>query len=93
MESTTRKDPKITLGQHLSTIMAVSYQSKNNSTIKSSCQLSIFEDRDAKVLDIWDCNILMSETNENKDFISGSIIAFNFSLDKSKLLKGSLRYL
>ncbi len=93
MESITRKNPKITLGQHLSTILAVSYESKNISTMKSSCQLSKFEGKDGKVLDIWDCKIHINESNENKEFISSSTIAFNMTLDKTKLIKGSLRCL
>lgn len=91
MESATRKNPKITLGQHLSTILAVSYNSDNISTLKSYCLLSKFEDNFGNVSDAWDCNLLINESNDKKEFISSSTIAFIISLDRLELVPGSLR--
>ena len=91
MESATRKNPEITLGQHLSTILAESYNSDNVSTLKSYCLLSKFEDNFGNVSDAWDCNLHINESNDKKEFISSSTIAFIISLDQLELVPGSLR--
>jgi len=51
MESITRKNPKKTLGQHFSFLLALSYDNNDISTIKSSCQLSKYESSDSKLLE------------------------------------------
>jgi hypothetical protein len=90
VKSMTRKNTAVTLGQHLATILSVSYETKNLVSIKSSCEMSK-DDSTGTVVDVWDCRLEMNESNQKGEFISSAMVAFNMSMDKSKLIKGSLR--
>ena len=90
MKSTTRENMDITLGQHLSTILSESYDTDNIVSLKSACSLSKYDNKGA-ITNIWDCKLEMKETDKKGEFISSSMVAFYISLDKSRLINGSLR--
>lgn len=91
MSSATRGSDDITLGEHLATILSVSYESNNTVALKSSCELSKFEEKTGKAIDAWDCKLEMLETNKAGEFISSAMVAFSISLDKTTMIHGSLR--
>lgn len=91
MSSATRNSNGITLGEHLATIFSVSYESNNTVALKSSCELSKVEEKTGKVIDAWDCKLEMLETNKAGEFISSAMVAFSISLDKTRMIYGSLR--
>ncbi|HEY5603111.1 MAG TPA: hypothetical protein VIM41_08395 [Gammaproteobacteria bacterium] len=90
MKSGTRKNVDVTLGQHLATLLSVSYETKNIVSLTSSCALSK-HDNSGVIVDAWDCKLEMNETNASGEFISSAMVAFTLSVDKSKFINGSLR--
>ncbi len=91
--SVTRKNSKITLGEHLSTILSTSYNSTAKNTIKSSCLLSKHEDANKNIVAIWDCKLEVNETKVSGEFISASMIAFGINAKNMKYQSGTLRCL
>ncbi|MGD8886430.1 MAG: hypothetical protein PVF34_12470 [Gammaproteobacteria bacterium] len=92
VKSMTRENTDITLGQHLATIMSLSHESDNRVTLASACSLSK-DDSSGKVVDVWDCKLEMNESDKAGTFISSAMVAFYLSLDKTKLINGSIRCL
>lgn len=82
-----------TIAEYMSLILSTSYNNKNTSKITSSCSLSKFDSSDNTVLGVWDCNVQVNETNQEFGFISSASIKFSMSLNKTRLLKGSIRCL
>lgn len=93
LQSTTRSDESITLGQHLATIMSLTYESDAIVTVSSSCAQSKHEDKNGGVIDIWDCKLEIMENSQDGQSISSSMIAFSTPLDKISVITGSLRCL
>jgi hypothetical protein len=88
--SVSRGAAEITLGQHVATILSVSYQTKNTVKLGASCEQSK-HDAIGGAIDVWDCKWEMNEENAKGEFISSAIVAFSVSLDKAKFIQGSLR--
>jgi len=86
-----RKNTPITLGHHLATVLSSSFESKNSVTVKTECTRSKHDLENKKIIEVWDCNINVLELNAKKKFISSSITAFAITLDKTKIVPGSLR--
>lgn len=93
MASATRAGTTLTLGQHLATVLSISHESKNAVTLQSSCAPSKHETESENVIDTWDCKIEVLEKNRENEFISSAMIAFSTTLDKTMMVKGSLRCL
>lgn len=91
--SATRNKNTITLGEHISTILSLSYENENLVSIKSSCELSKTEPSKGKIVDAWDCKLQINESNTDGEFISSATIAFDLSIDKEAILKKTLRCL
>ncbi len=91
MKSVAHQNSSISLGQHLSTVFSLSYETENTLTIKSSCDKSKFETSNKELIDIWDCKVEALEENVNKEFISSAVIAFATDLHKKSVISGSLR--
>lgn len=89
LKSTTRPG-QLTLGGHLATVLATSYGTRNTVNLKSECVASKYEAPDGSAKDGWECRIEMLETKKS-EFISSASIAFAVSLDRTKLIPGSLR--
>lgn len=89
--SATRKDTPITLGQHLATVLSVSYENPNTVQVKTSCTTTKHEDESHGVIDAWDCQLEVLEEDTKGEFISSSMIAFSTGKAKNRLLPGSLR--
>ena len=90
-KSFTRKSENLTLGEHLSTNLSVSYESDNQVGIKSSCERSKHDLSETDVIEVWDCKLEILETSKNGAFISSSMIAFASDIEKSKIISGSVR--
>lgn len=90
LKSTTRNDSNITLGQHLSTLFATSYNNSNRVVFTSTCARSKF-DKGKEAIDVWDCELNMNETRNQKEFISSATIKFSVPLNKRSVIPGSLR--
>lgn len=93
LTSVTRKNTKITLGNHLSTVLSTSYNTNTKNSISSSCSLSKHENKNKVIVDIWDCKLEVSEKNTKGDFISASMIAFGINTKSMKYQPGTLRCL
>lgn len=91
--SVTRKNSKITLGNHLSTILSTSYSSTTKNVISSFCSLSKHENKNKRVIDIWDCKLEIKETNNKGAFVSASMVAFGVNTKTMKYESGTLRCL
>lgn len=91
VKSFTRNGDNLTLGEHFSTNLSVSYESENQVGIKSSCSLSKHDFSETDVIEVWDCKLEILETSKNGAFISSSMIAFASDLKKSKIIAGSIR--
>jgi len=91
VKSFTRKNENLTLGEHFSTNLSVSYENDNKVKIKSSCSLSKHDLSEIEVIDVWDCKFEVLESSLSGEFISSSIIAFAINLGKSKIIPGSIR--
>ncbi|MCI0504762.1 MAG: hypothetical protein L0Z73_01490 [Gammaproteobacteria bacterium] len=89
--SATRNTDQVTLGQHLATILSVSYQSKNKVTLATNCTVSKYQVNKGKVIDVWDCALEMKETNPAGEFISSAMVGFYLTKDKFSLIKGGIR--
>jgi len=89
--SATRNTSEVTLGQHLATILSVSYQSNNIVSLSSSCSDSKYEASNAKLIDVWDCKFEMKESNPGGEFISSALVSFYLSKDTLSLIKGGIR--
>ena len=81
----------IKLYEQLALSFSVSYESRNNTMIKSSCAPSNFEKTPGHVIDVWECTVQINESNKSGEFVSSSTIVFDLTLDKKEFLKGSLR--
>ncbi len=79
------------LSDYLSDIFSLSYNSERNLSISSSCTASKYETSADGVQAMWDCQFEMNETDDSGEFVSSSMLAFGISLDKSKILKNTLR--
>lgn len=79
------------LSDYLSGIFALSYNAERTLSISSSCSASKYETSTDGVQAMWDCQFEMNETNSSREFVSSSMLAFGISLDKSKILKNTLR--
>lgn len=88
--SVSRGAAGITLGQHVATILSVSYQAKNTVKLGASCEQSKYEETGG-VVDVWECKFEMNEENVKGEFISSAMVAFSVSLDKARYIQGSLR--
>lgn len=91
LTSITRKSSKLTFGNHLATILSTSYIKNTTNTISSSCTESKFEKNNKVIIDIWDCKLVIKETNENGEFISSSMVAIGIDMNILKYQAGSLR--
>lgn len=84
----------IRLHQQLALSLSVSHESRNTTRIMSSCEPSKFESRPDQVIDIWDCEIRIIETDPKDEFISSSAYRFGITKDKQhRFVEGSLRCL
>jgi hypothetical protein len=81
----------IKLYEQLALAFSVSFNSKNTTTLKSSCLPSKFEDSTGKVEDVWDCTIQINENNNSGDFISSSTFVLSLTSENKELVNGSLR--
>lgn len=93
MKSATRPTAQITLGQHLATVLSMSYGNTNATQIASSCGKSFHAGQDGKPLGIWDCKMELMEVDANGKFVSAAMIAFGLSMDRHTLIPGTLRCL
>lgn len=93
MKSATREGKTLTLGQHVATVLSLSHGNKNAVILQSSCDPSKHEAESGRVVDTWDCKIETLEKNSENEFVSSSTIAFSTPLDKTVIIKGSLRCL
>ncbi len=91
VKSFTRKGENLTLGEHFSTNLSVSYESNNQVSIISSCSRSKHDLSETDVIEVWDCKLEILETSKKGTFISSSMIAFSSDLEKSKIIEGSIR--
>lgn len=91
MQSATKEKTPISLGQHLATVLSVSYENPNTVQINTSCTATQYEDESHGVMDAWDCQVEVLEEDTKGQFISSSMIAFSTGLAKKQLLPGSLR--
>jgi len=89
--SVTRKKSEITLGEHLATILSVSYQTKNTVQLKSSCLLSKYAAKAGTASDVWDCSLEMKESDAKGEFISSAMMAFYVTLDGAAIVRGGIR--
>jgi len=90
--STTKSGP-LHLSDQLATILSTSYNTENINTFSSTCSKSKHEFENGKVVGIWDCTLQVLESSTNVEFISSSTLAFGLSMDKTKLLPGTIRCL
>ena len=81
----------INLGEQLSLDLSVSFESHNQTMIKSFCTPSKFDVSSGKVIDVWDCTVQVNENDKNGEFISSSTTVFSLTKDKHGFVKGSLR--
>ncbi len=91
LTSVSRNTSELTFGNHLSTILSVSYKTNSTNTISSSCSISKHEKENKTVVDIWDCKLELKETNSKGNFISSSMVAFGINTDNLKYQAGTLR--
>ena len=89
--SAARNTDQVTLGEHLATILSVSYQSKNKVSVTTHCSASKYEAKPGKINDVWDCALEMKETNPTGEFISSAMVSFYLTKDTHRLIPGGLR--
>ena len=89
--SASRNTDQVTLGEHLATILSVSYQSKNKVSVATHCAASKYEAKPGQVIDVWDCALEMKETNPTGNFISSAMVSFYLTKDKHYLIPGGIR--
>lgn len=86
-------DPKspYRLKNHLSVIFSTSYESKNSTSIETTCSASKHEKPNGKTIDIWDCKLTVNEATKTGEFISASTIAFGLKKTNLRFMPQSLR--
>lgn len=75
----------------LATVLAGSYESKNKTVVTTSCNASKHELKKGNLVDIWDCMLMVNESDSNKNFISSSTIAFGLDTKDLTFIPQSLR--
>lgn len=91
MQSVSSPQQPFTLGHHLSTVLATSYESSNTTKIQTNCNLSKTEQPNGIPIDIWDCQVISNEISVSGEFISSSTIAFGLRISDLKFVPMSLR--
>lgn len=70
--------------------LSASHATANDATIKSKCEPAQWEDA-GKVVDVWDCDLRVLETNPEGELISSTGIRFAIPRDGEKrIIRGSL---
>lgn len=91
MESVSNPKVPYTLKDQLSVVLSPSYDSKNKTTIQTSCNPSKHDADNNQVIDIWDCTLIINETSSEGRFISSSTVAFGLTKVDFKFVPQSLR--
>lgn len=91
MSSASLNKPNLLLSDHLATILSTSFESENKTTLTTSCSKSKHDLTESKVIDVWDCMLVVNENNLKSEFITSSTVAFSLSKDNYSLIHHSLR--
>ncbi len=91
MVSASMNKSSLRLRDHLATALSSSFESKNKTTISTTCNESKHELKKGKLMDVWDCTLLINEMTPDEGFISSSTITFSLNKHNLKFVKKSLR--
>jgi hypothetical protein len=91
MSSISMNKQNLLLSDHLATILSTSFESENKTTLTTSCSKSKHDLTDSKVIDVWDCMLVINENNLEKAFITSSTVAFSLDKDNYAFIDNSLR--
>ncbi len=91
MSSASLNKPNLLLSDHLATILSTSFESENKTTLKTSCSKSKHDLTESKVIDVWDCMLVINENSLKEEFITSSTVAFSLSKNDYSLIHNSLR--
>jgi len=91
MSSISMNKQNLLLSDHLATILSSSFESENKTTLTTSCSKSKHDLTDSKVIDVWDCMLVINENNLEKAFITSSTVAFSLDKDNYAFIDNSLR--
>ena len=79
------------LMHHLSAILATSYESKNSTTVQTSCSSSKHKQLNGSLIEIWDCRLIINELSASGELITASTVAFSLEKLNLKYVPQSLR--
>lgn len=91
MSSASMNKPNLLLSDHLATILLTSFESENKTTLTRSCSNLKHYWTESKVVDVWDCMLVLNENNLEKAFITSSSVAFSLDKDNYVFIDNSLR--
>jgi len=80
-----------TLADQLSLLLATGHYKDTSAKLESMCTAGKFEQSSGELVDVWDCQITIVETNANDEFVSSSTIALAISNSQKQMMSGSLR--
>lgn len=81
------------LADQLSLLLATGHYSDTYAQLESICTTGKFEQPSGELVDVWDCQITIVETNANNEFVSSSTIALAISHAQKQMMAKSLRCL
>lgn len=89
--STTENKQTLTLADHLSTLLSLSYYEDTSTQLSSSCTQTKYQNNSGIIEDVWDCQVQVSENDKEGEFISTASIVFSITNEQHQFIHGSIR--